>query len=493
MFKKIEEIFISPEDGLKKILSTIQKSGIGIALVINEDKKLLGTITDGDVRRALINTDDVLKIRAMDLMNKNPLKGHKNMTKREMLLLLKKEKRYQLPIVDENNRIITIYWINRLLEELGEIAIPLSEPDISQLEIKYVNETIKSTWISTSGANVDVFKEKLAEYLGFKNIVMTNTGTAALHTLLLSFSIGKGDEVILPSLTFIATANAISYVGATPVFVDVDKETWNIDPEQVEKKITSKTKAIIVVHLLGNPANMDKLNHIAKKHKILLFEDAAQAFGARYNNKLCGTLGDGAILSFNGNKLVTTGGGGAVIIKDKERIKLANAIVNQGRFSEEKYRHDIIGYNYKMTNLHAAVGLAQLERRDELLSRRRENHFLYREYLKKINGLKFQKTSNGSSPNYWITGVFVDQREFGISAKELLKIMRENGVFCERMYPPIPTQTPYKSFYNEKDQNKSKYVSENIIFLPSSSNLQPDDVKYISKVIEDVHRFYKES
>lgn len=246
----------------------------------------------------------------------------------------------------------------------------LDAPSVGELEKQYLSRMIDTGFVSTFGPFVAEFEEKIARYLNVKKAVSTQSGTAALHVALHEAGIGIGDEVIVPALTFVATVNPIVYRGATPVFADVNKDTYNIDPQEIEKAITEKTRAIIPVHLYGNPCNMGAIKEIANKYKLIIIEDAAESLGARYNGKFTATIGDFGCLSFNGNKTITTGGGGMVVSDNVKRINHIKFLVNQARDESVGYYHSEVGFNYRMTNMEAALGLAQMEKLKEFLEKK---------------------------------------------------------------------------------------------------------------------------
>ena len=270
---------------------------------------------------------------------------------------------------------------------MNNIFYPVYQPSIIGNAKKYTLECIDSGWISSKGRFVKLFEEKFSDFQGGGYSSSVTNGTVALHLALKVLDIKKDDEIIVPSLTYIASVNAIKYVEAKPIFIDSDLSSWNIDTSKIEEKITKKTKAIIAVHLYGAMCNMQKLKDICEKHNLFLIEDAAEAFGSDYKGKKSGTFGDIATFSFFGNKTITTGEGGMVYSNDEEKIKRVASLKNQAVSSEREYWHEEIGYNYRMTNICAAIGLAQLEVAEDLISKKQQIAFWYKEYLKKANDL----------------------------------------------------------------------------------------------------------
>lgn len=360
--------------------------------------------------------------------------------------------------------------------------IPVYQPELSGNEKKYVNECLDTNWISAKGRFVKDFEKGIAEYLGVNHAVSVSNGTVALHLALMTLGIGKGDEVILPSLTYVASANAVTYTGATPVFADSLYESWQIDPADVERKITDKTKAIMVVHLYGQPCDMDAIMKIAKDHNLYVIEDCAEAFGSKYKGKCVGGFGDISAFSFYGNKTITTGEGGMVVTNDKELAERAAHIKDQGMSLEREYWHDIIGYNYRMTNICAAIGLAQLEQADDFIARKIQVADWYKTYLKDTPvecPPEVQDTKN----TYWMFSVLLpkaDQRD------ALRAALKEAGVETRPLFHPIHWMPMYEQ------RELSLKVAEDLgmrgINLPSWPGLTEEQVKYICGIIRDFYR-----
>jgi dTDP-4-amino-4,6-dideoxygalactose transaminase len=316
-----------------------------------------------------------------------------------------------------------------------------------------------------------------------------NSGTSALHLALVLLGIGPGDEVICQSFTFCASANPIVYLGATPIFVDSERETWNIDPEILEDAILSriatgkKPKAIIVVHLFGMPAKMNEIMEIANKYSIPVLEDAAEAVGSTYEGKNCGTMGKIGVYSFNGNKIITTGGGGALLSNDATLIERAKYLSTQAREDLPFYQHLEIGYNYRMNNMAAAIGVAQLEKLETWIEKRRLINERYRELLEEVPGITFQTESDSSRSNYWLTTILIDEKLTGISNDRLRIILFKAGIETRFLWKPLHLQPVYKSapFYGG---NISEKMFLQGLCLPSSVSLTFEDQKMICGLIE---------
>lgn len=322
---------------------------------------------------------------------------------------------------------------------MTKYSIPLYQPDLGGNEKRYVLECLDSTWISSKGKFISEFENGFARYVGLDHAVGVCNGTVALHLALVSLGLGAGDEVIVPTLTYIAAVNAIAYTGATPVFVDSVRDTWQMDPDDVRRKITSRTRAIMVVHLYGQTCDMGALRKIAKQHKLLVVEDCAEAFGARFNASMAGTFGDIAAFSFFGNKTITTGEGGMVVTKNEDVAERARHFRGQGLADNREYWHDVIGYNYRMTNICAAIGLAQLERADEFLAKKRR---LAKYYEQQLAGLPVEVHSeaSGTTHSYWMISILVKNAS---DRDPLRNHLRESGIETRPLFYPAHTMPMY--------------------------------------------------
>lgn len=353
--------------------------------------------------------------------------------------------------------------------------IPVAEPLLAGNEIEYVTRCIETGWVSSLGEYVRRFENDFARYCGAQYGVATANGTVAIHLLAATLNLGPGDEVIMPSLTYVATANAIRYTGATPVFVDSEYETWNIDPTTVVAAITPRTKAIMAVHLYGHPAQMDELRAIADAHGLWLFEDAAEAHGALYKGRRVGSLSDAAIFSFYGNKIITSGEGGIIVTDHQEWAERAYFLENQGRYSSDPYWHPEIGYNYRMTNVQAAIGLAQFERIEDLIAIRRRNALHYNQRLADLPGLTLPPETAWATNVYWMYSVVIGD-DFGLSRDDLRHRLREANIDSRPFFYPVHTLPMYHS-------SQSLSVAEDLgrrgLNLPSGATLTAEQVDFI--------------
>ncbi len=353
--------------------------------------------------------------------------------------------------------------------------IPVSQPSIKQSEINYVTDAVKSGWVSSLGSYIDEFERQFAEYCGAKFALTVSNGTVGLHLALTAFGIGRGDEVIVPDLTFVATANAVRMTNAKPVMVDVCRDTYCMDPEQVVRMITGRTKAIMPVHLYGHPANMSALRKIANTHNIYLIEDAAEAHGATIEGIKVGALGDCGVFSFYGNKIITSGEGGMITTNDENLFQRLRYLRDHAMSKEIRYWHTEVGYNYRMTNIQAALGLSQLKQIDEFISRRAE---LLQHYRNKLEpeGIECNPSVGVKSVN-WITCAFVDG--LGRERRDLvISRMREQGVDSRPFFFPL-TRLP---MYRVDGNPVSNMLSESGFNLPTFVDLRLEQVNEVCSI-----------
>lgn len=365
----------------------------------------------------------------------------------------------------------------------------LSSPHMSGKEQKYIQLAFDENYIAPIGSNLTGFEKELGMYLNIPNVAMLTSGTSAIHTALLVLGIKPGDEVIAPSFTFIACVNPIIYQGATPIFVDSNKETWNMSPQLLEQSIKDriakgkKPKAIIIVHLYGMPAKIDELLYIANKYEIPIVEDAAEALGSSYKGKKCGTFGDLSIISFNGNKIITSSGGGALISNNKKYIEYAKFLATQAKDEAPHYQHSQIGYNYRMSNIVAGIGRGQLEVIDERVAQRRANNEFYFRELGHIKGINFLREFEGAFSNFWLTTIIVDDKlTGGVTREDIRLALEKQNIESRPLWKPMHLQPIFKDYPAYLD-GTSEMLFEKGLCLPSGSNLTDNDRERIKEVI----------
>jgi perosamine synthetase len=360
--------------------------------------------------------------------------------------------------------------------------IPVAEPALVGNEEAYVLDCLRSTWISSAGHYVRRFEIAFAEFCGVHHAVSCCSGTAALHLALLALGVGPGDEVIIPTLTYVAAANAVAYCGARPVFVDSDPYTWNLDPLLIEERITPHTRGIIAVHLYGHPVDMDAVLHIAEKYGLFVIEDAAQAHGAEYKGRRIGSLGHIATFSFYGNKIITTGQGGMAVTNDSQLAESMRQLRNQGGDASRPYWYPVVGYNYQMTNIAAAIGLAQLERVEWHLARRREVAQQYAQQLAAVYGIALQAQKQWSRSAHWMTGVVLG-KHLAISRDSLMKELAEQGIETKPFFHPMHQLPMYDDRAQRPDYPVAEQLASRGICLPSSATLTEEDVVLVCRQV----------
>ncbi|MCL1669915.1 aminotransferase class I/II-fold pyridoxal phosphate-dependent enzyme [Elizabethkingia ursingii] len=366
----------------------------------------------------------------------------------------------------------------------------LSSPHMGGNELKYIHEAFEENWVAPLGPNVNGFEEDIEHYLGTEvKVAALSAGTAALHLALIECGVGYGDEVICQSMTFSASANPIAYQGATPVFVDSESETWNICPIALETAIKDRIakgkipKAIIGVHLYGMPFKVDEILAIANKYNIPLIEDAAEALGSTYKGKMCGTFGRFGILSFNGNKIITTSGGGALVCHTKEDKDKAVFLSTQARDNAPHYQHSHIGYNYRMSNISAGIGRGQMEVLQDRVDARRKMHDFYVELFNDINGIKvFSEPNTDYFSNHWLSAITIDSKIAGATREDLRLALLEDNIESRPLWKPMHMQPVFSNapYYGGK---VAEELFEHGLCLPSGSNLTDDERERITKAI----------
>ena len=369
----------------------------------------------------------------------------------------------------------------------------LSPPHMGGTELKYIHKAFDENFIAPLGTNIDAFENNLQNFLGESvNVVALSSGTAALHLALVMLGVKMGDEVICQSMTFSASANPIVYQGATPIFIDSERETWNMCPETLEVAIKDRIskgktpKAIILVHLYGMPAKMDEIMKIANKYEIPIVEDAAEALGSVYKGKKCGTFGGMSILSFNGNKIITTSGGGALVCRKQAQKERAIFLSTQARDEAPYYQHSEIGYNYRMSNVSAGIGCGQMEVLEERIIQRRFNHHFYQKLFENMEGISiFSEPNDDFYSNHWLSAIVIDEERIGFDRDKLQLKFLENNIETRPLWKPMHLQPTFSEApYYGKDV--SEQLFQKGLCLPSGSNMTDNDRERIAKIFEEM-------
>ena len=357
----------------------------------------------------------------------------------------------------------------------------MAKPDIGEEEIKNITEAVRTGWVSSKGPFIGQFEKGFSNYVGVKHAIAVSNGTVALHLALTALGIGRDDEVIVPSLTFIAAANAVTYTSAKPTFVDSHPDYWCIDPEAIKKSITDRTKAIMLVHLYGHPCEIDPILEIARDKNLYVIEDCAEAHGAEYRGRKVGSFGDVSCFSFYGNKIITTGEGGMCLTDNEELAEKMRILKDHGMNPKKRYWHDVIGFNYRMTNLQAAIGVAQLEKIERLVDRKREIARTYTELLGAANGLVHSPEMSWAKSSYWFYSILVNPE----IRDRMIEQLDHEGVETRPFFFPVHTLPPY-------DRGFKAPVAEDLsargLNLPSGPDISNDEIHYVSSAVRKALR-----
>jgi len=465
----IQQLICKKSDSLIEVMKVINKNAMGVAFIVDEEDRLCGVVTDGDIRRSLLN-DSGLQEKVEKILSDTYIYGLEEESKEDLIKKITHKIKI-LPIINKNHKVVNFFEYNQ------NSYFPVAIPAFNGNEFKYITDAFMSTWISSSGEYIGRFEKSFASYSDCKHGVSVCNGTASLHLALLALDIKEGDEVIIPDLTFAATINAVLHENATPVIVDVEEDSWCIDPLEIEKAITSKTKAIIPVHIYGQVCDMDKIMSIAHNHSLKVIEDCAEAHGATFNNRKVGSIGDIGCFSFFGNKVITTGEGGMCTTNNPKLDEKIRILRDHGMSKTKRYWHDVVGYNYRMTNIQAAIGLAQLERIDEIHSNRQFYEEIYKRILKNALGIQFQRNNLLSRKKItWLTSILIDDN---LNRDQYIQNLKDNGIDARAFFYPLSDMPIYKA-YCKSFTKISHEISARGLNLPTYENLKNiDEIKNI--------------
>ena len=476
----ISKLLVEENKDIRAAMQVIMDNAQGICFIINKEQKLTGILSDGDIRRLLLENYS-LDTKISEVMNRNfvfyPIETEDEKIQKALNTRIR-----HIPLVDSNMKPLDYASLYKLRQ------YPIMEPYLKGNELAYVTQCIKTNWISSQGRFVTEFQEKMAKLCNAHYALATSSGTTALHLGLLSLKLPKGSKVMVPNLTFAASINSILHAGLEPVLIDIEPETWNIDPEQIRKKIDNSTKAIMPVHLYGHPCNMSKIMDIAKDYKLYLIEDCAQAIGSSYSEKNVGSFGDIACFSFFGNKSVTTGEGGMVVFKNEGVYRYAKFLRDHGMDPHQKYWHLEVGYNYRMTNLQAAIGVAQLEYLDKILLQKERIAKTYEKFLKDIPHIILPIQRKGYKSTYWLYTILI-KPDFKMARDNIIQKLRQNGVDSRPIFYPLNQMPPYQKYACGKDFPISQNIAKRGISLPSFLTLRERDINHICLLLKKIQKF----
>ncbi len=474
--KLLDNFLISKTSTLLDAIKAIEINSSGIVFTTH-GSKLVGSLSDGDIRRALISGASL----------NEPCQSHHNVnvvympigsSDQDIHAVLNDDRKI-IPLVDEDLKVLDLANRYRLHNFV------IMEPCLNGNELSYVSDCIKSNWISSQGKYVSKFESEVSRLAGGGSCLATSNGTTALHLGLETLGIGRGDEVIVPSFTFGASVNAIIHAGATPVIVDIDKDTWNIDLDRIETAITSKTKAIMAVHIYGNPCDMTAINKIAKARDLFVVEDCAEALGATINGVPVGSFGDVAAFSFFANKVITCGEGGALVLNSPTLVDRGAELRDHGMDKSNRYWHTRVGYNYRMTNMQAAVGLAQTEQLPLFMEKREIIWKTYRSCLEDAGLFEFQQALDGHCPSRWLYTILLGP-DVSKSSTLVMSELKNAGIESRPVFYPMSQMPSFKNHAVTHEDNSAINISSRGFSLPSSVSLTESEVEYISSTLINI-------
>ena len=474
----IESLLVTLPITFHDALEAINANMLGIVFIVDKDRKLIGALTDGDARRDLLSGAALGDLITDDsgFFNKTPHSLPFDCKISEIWKLFEQEVRC-LPLLDASHRVVDYSTRARIRQFM------VLQPDIGEQEISNVLECVTSGWISSQGRFIGVFEKAFSEYLGGGHAIAVSNGTVALQLALTSLGIGRGDEVIVPNFTFGASINAIIHAGATPVLADVDPDTWTIDLDELKRLITPQTKAVMPVHIYGQPAHIDEIMEIAAEKGILVIEDCAEALGATYKKRRVGLDGDATCFSFFANKSITTGEGGMVVFKDAETAERARILRDHGMSPQKRYWHEYAGFNFRMTNMQAAVGVAQMDRIDELLDRKKLIFQTYDNLLSENQGVTLLPKNEWSENSYWLYTIILNGYKEGVR-DQLITHLGYRGIDARPGFYPMHLMDPYREF-GQGAYPVSSHLAANSVSLPSSFGLSNEEIAHIVEIFDD--------
>jgi perosamine synthetase len=474
----LESLLVTLPVTVHDALEAINENTLGIVFIVDEERKLIGSLTDGDARRGLLSGSTLSDLITADstAFNRAPHYLSFDCKISDVWALFEQDLRC-IPLVDGSHRVVDYSTRARIKKFM------VLQPDIGEREISNVLECVSTGWISSQGRFIGLFEKAFSDYLGGGHALAVSNGTVALQLALTTMGIGRGDEVIVPNFTFGASINAIIHAGATPVLADVDAETWTIDLAELKKLITPRTKAVMPVHIYGQPARLDEIKAIADENGLFVIEDCAEALGATYKNRRVGLDGDCTCFSFFANKSITTGEGGMVVFKDPEMAQRARILRDHGMNPQKRYWHDYAGFNFRMTNMQAAIGVAQMDRIDELLSRKKVIFEAYDSFLSKIEGVSLLPKNAWSQNSYWLYTLVLNGYDSSVR-DQLISNLEFRGLDARPGFYPMHQMEPYKEFAQGK-YPVSSYISANSLSLPCSICLTNEEITHIIEILID--------
>lgn len=474
---EVRELLVSATTTLRETLAVIDRGSVGMALLIGEEGRLSRTITDGDIRRELL-AGIPLDEMAGRLPPRSPVTIEEGCSRRAALELMRDKGIHCIPVLNAAGEVITL-WDRATLDN----QILLSTPHMGETERDFVEQAFATNWIAPLGPNVDAFEQEFADKVNTKHAAAVSSGTAAIHLALILLKVGRGDRVFCSSLTFVASANPIVYQGAEPVFIDADRNNWGMCAKSLERALEDGKrqgklpKAVIVVNLYGQSSDIDPLLELCRQYNVSLIEDAAESLGATYKGKASGTFGLMGIYSFNGNKIITTSGGGMLVSDDGDLLAKARFLATQARDPAPHYQHSEIGYNYRMSNILAGVGRGQLKVLDDRVNARRRIFDHYREGLSGIDSVHWLPEPDWSFSTRWLSVMTIEAESNSRDA--VIEALADDLIEARPVWKPLHLQPVFSSspFYSFENQPVADSLFHNGICLPSGSNMNLDQIE----------------
>ena len=457
---------------IKNVIEKIKLNGQGACFITNDKEKVVGIMTDGDIRKIILRKIPISQ-KVKKYYNKKLLKLPVEKSSEQIQKNIKKGIKI-IPLLNKKKELVD--YVSRTKNK----NIPLVKPDLSGNEINYLIDCIKSTFVSSRGKYVDMFEKKFRIYYKSKFSLSVSSCTGGLMLIMNSLRLKKNDEVIVPNVTFISPVNAVLHANAKPVFCDIDERTFTLKPESLKKLITKKTKAIVCVHTYGHPCDMDKIQKIAGGKKIKIIEDCAEAIGTEYKNKKIGTFGDFSVFSFFGNKTLTTGEGGMILFKNKADYLKSLILRDHGMNLKKKYWHDDIGFNFRMTNMQAALGVAQMEKINLIIKEKIRIAKVYKKYLINCNNIILPIKKNWAKHSFWLYNVIIKNANEK-KRDNLIRKLQQIGIEVRPMFYPASDMKIYSKFKKNKNLSKISYKG---ISLPSYIGLSNSDIRFICKKLK---------
>ncbi len=474
----LEDLLVKADTAIRDTLVRLNRNELGIAFVVDDAGRLEGVATDGDIRRGLLG-GATLETPVSRVMNRNALALPAGSDHHKIVESLTDRIRL-IPLLDAERRVVDYATLARYT------SIPVASPSLDGNERAYVLDCLESGWISSQGSYLRKFEAAFAEFLGVEHALAVSNGTVALHLALVALGIGPGDEVIVPDLTFAASASAVIHAGATPVLVDVERTSWTLDLDKAASAIGPRTRAIMPVHLYGQPADMDGVKALADHHGLLVVEDAAEALGSTWRGRRVGSFGDASTFSFFANKIVTTGEGGMVVFADAAKADRGRRLRDHGMNPAKRYWHDEVGFNYRMTNMQAAIGLAQMERIDRFIEGKLRLAERYGKGLAGVSGVILPETRSEVLNTYWAYSILLADCPSVEERDRVIARLARLGIGTRPLFYPLHTMPAFRAFAGNRDFPATEYLSARGLSLPSAVNLEDREIDFVCRSLRSL-------